>query len=505
VLSWNREAVPYNHTLPWSVLDAIIGLLWVFSVEIEAEFMGRFSLTLSPREDDNSSGCRTPRRDTATPPPVEDSLKRYNPAPDNLQMFASPEDRLNSYYHYHVPDHKQQRKISAWWWIVGAIVVSHVVARYGPPAPPSNNSELSWEDFFIEEGTRLFQSLVALGSIIPHVWSWCAVGIQQEVGSYYEEWKRPPPCPFLRDYENSPQWHLLEQPKAVSIVADALDAWDREKPLFLLLTGTVGVGKFELAMQVAFHLFGDCKDSVLVLDGEEDSSVSQVLLYLERQRGNGAVVILRHAEQATQRFLDLCRALQQEEKVVFVTTTSIGSKTIHQYYKQYGSMERIPQVELEIAVRDELDAYFDEDVAKYFHAIAPFLPLGRNELQGILLLKMEKLGQKQAGRQWKSLVMTEDLAAALLQPTNVEYIEWKHKHNGENILVFSGTGADVLEAGSPIMNKVTAQIKRCLANANPNRVGKLDYDSPTRQGVVSWCDNSSEIESCEVSCRFYLD
>jgi DNA polymerase III delta prime subunit len=411
---------------------------------------------------------------------------------------------LHPYFHYHVPDHKQKRKISAWWWIVGAIVVAHVVARYGPPAPPSND-EVGWEDFFIEEGTRLFQSLVALGSVIPHVWSWCAFSIQQEVASCYEEWKRPAPCPFLRHDKSSLQWYLVEQPKAVSAVADALDAWDQVKPLFLLLTGTVGVGKLELAMQVSFHLFGDCKDAALVLDGEDDPSVSQVLLYLERQRGNGAVVILRHAEQATQMFLDVCRMFQQQQKAVFVATTSIGSKRIHQYYKRYGSMERIPHVELEIAVRDELDAYFDQDVAKHFHAIAAFLPLGRKELQRILLAKIDRLGQKQAGHQWESLVMKEDLATALLQPTNVEYIEWKHKHTGETILVFSGTGADVLEAGSPIMNKVTAQIKRCLANANPNRIGTLDYDSPKRQGVVSWCAKNSEVESCEESCRFYLD
>ena len=171
-------------------------------------------------------------------------------------------------------------------------------------------------------------------------------------------------------------------------------------------------------------------------------------------------------------------------------------------------MERIPKVELEMSVRDELDDYFDEDVAKLFHVIAPFCPIGQAELQGILQLNLKKLSRRQAGHQWKSLVMTEELAAALLDSTKVEYIEWKNKNSGDTVLVFSGTGADVLEAGSSIMNKITAQIKRCLATANPDRVGKLDYKSATQQGVVSWCDDISEIEStspCEESCRFFLD
>lgn len=463
--------------------------------------MGRFSLTLSSPSEDNLDTA-TPRQDSlnkSTPPSVGGTLERYNPPEDNLERYAPSEDRLNTYYYFHVP--VQKRRISVWWWIVGAIVLAHVVARYGPPAPPSK--DLCWEDFFMEEGTRLFQSLVALGSVVPHVWSWCALGIQQEVWSLYEDWTRPPPCPLVL---RSSQWHLVGQPKAVSIVSDALDAWDQQKPLFLLLTGTVGVGKFELAMQVANHVFGDCSDSVLVLDGEHEPSVSLVLHHIERQKGNGAVVILRHAE-AARRFLEVCRALQQD-KVVFVTITSIGTKSIHQYYKQYGSMERIPKVELEMSVRDELDDYFDEDVAKLFHVIAPFCPIGQAELQGILQLNLKKLSRRQAGHQWKSLVMTEELAAALLDSTKVEYIDWKNKNSGDTVLVFSGTGADVLEAGSSIMNKITAQIKRCLATANPDRVGKLDYESATQQGVVSWCDDISEIEStspCEESCRFFLD
>lgn len=97
--------------------------------------------------------------------------------------------------------------------------------------------------------------------------------------------------------------------------------------------------------------------------------------------------------------------------------------------------------------------------------------------------------------------MTDELAATLVGPSFVEYIEWKNKNTGETILVFSGTGAEILETSSPIMNKVTAQIKRCLATATPELVGKLDYDQGTSQGLVSWCAGNS----CYESCRFSLD
>lgn len=140
---------------------------------------------------------------------------------------------------------------------------------------------------------------------------------------------------------------------------------------------------------------------------------------------------------------------------------------------------------------------------QYFHAIAPFVPIGQAELQEILQLHLDRIGGQQAGRQWKSLVMTDELADALVDPSQVEYIEWKDKSTGERILVFSGDGADVIKTGSPLLNKVTAQIKRCLATATPDLVGKLDYDPATREGVVSWCVGSSN--SCYESCRFSLD
>ena len=172
--------------------------------------------------------------------------------------------------------------------------------------------------------------------------------------------------------QNDEHWEIVGQPRAVSIVSDALDAWDRESSLFLLLTGTVGVGKLELAKQVAQRLYGDCAlRAMLVLDGNVDNAdlvSTTISSHIQRQDEHGAVVILRHVEAFTARqIVHLCQLISQQDGVVFIGITGIGTRSIHQNLKQYGSMERIPKVELETTIRDEVDEYFAEDVAKVRH------------------------------------------------------------------------------------------------------------------------------------------
>lgn len=438
-------------------------------------------------------------------------------AVSRIERFAPPEEtslesdgRLNCYCYIHNCEAPKKR-ISIWWWILGGVLVAHVVARYGPPAPPPH-ATTNWQDFFLEEGTQLVQALMTLASVVPHVYTWCAKGLGADVSSVWREWTRPPPCPLVLLDSQQITFHLVGQPRAVSIVEDALNAWDLQRPLFLLLTGTVGVGKFELAKQVASGCFGNCQAATLVLDGEQQNEevVSQVLSHIHSQRGRGAIIILRRLEALSrEQVVSICRAIVSD-KVVLIATTSIGSRSIHQYLKHHESMGDIPKLELEEAIREDVDDYFDgADIAKLFHTVAPFRPIGPTELREILQLRVERLCQEQAGRQWKSLVVTDELAAALVGPSNVEYIEWKQKLTGETILVFSASGADVLETASPIMNKVTAQIYRCLAEPKVNQIGRLDYDGATRQGVVSWC-SSDDTEStvptaCVETCRFSLN
>lgn len=458
--------------------------------------MGRFSLSSSPETHEDED---------------EHQLAPFVPAANTDLVVEPCTPSLNPIYihhnHYPLPQKKHGR-ISLWWIALGAVILAHIISRYGPPAPPPSTSaihSLGWQEFFLQEGTRLCKSLITLGSVIPHVWHWCIHGIRQEMEQVVDEWTRFAPCPIVM---SSKDWHssIVGQSRAVSIVADALDAWNQQSPLFLLLTGTVGTGKLRLARQIAQHVFGeDCTHAVLLVDAQQDDGdllSHEIMRHVSRQGGNGAVVIIRHLEAlSTRQVVHLFKQSSHYEKLIFVGIAGIGTKSIHQYLKLYRNMERIPKMELEMDIRDEVDENFDEPVEKYIHAIAPFAPIGQAELREILQLNVENISRQQEGTRWKSLVMTDELAAALVSPIHVEYIEWKDKTSGETILVFSATGADVLENGSPIMNKVTAQIKQCLTDVAPDRDGKLDYDKSIQQGVVSWCVGTS----CFETCRFSLD
>jgi hypothetical protein len=302
---------------------------------------------------------------------------------------------------------------------------------------------------------------------------------------------------------DSAEWNIVGQPRAVSVISDALDAWNQQSPLILLLTGTVGTGKLELARRIAKHVYSNCTDAVLELDAhqqDEDLVLHEISTLMSRQGEYGGVMIVRHLEAiSTRQVVNLFKSLQQYKLLVFVGITGIGTRTIHQHLKQYKHMEQIPKIELDMNVRDELDGHFDEPVEQYIHTIAPFAPIGQANLREILQLNVEILSRQQEGRLWKALVLTDDLASALVSPSNVEYIEWKDKTSGESVLVFSATGAHVLEHGSPIMNKITAQIKRCLTDVAPDRIGKLDYDKSIDQGIASWCVGTSCFEACRFS------
>ena len=396
---------------------------------------------------------------------------------------------------------------------LAALILAHVIARFGPPAPPPSdnlsNDDHDWHDFFQQQGTRLYQSLTALACVLPHVWHWCIQNIRQEVSHAYDEWTRLPPCPLVIN-ATTVDYHISGQARAVAVVVDAIHAWNQQSPLVLLFSGTVGTGKAELARQmgqlVSSSLLGTtCTDGVLELDAlqqqDHDLFVHNVMMHALRHGSHGAVVIVRHLDaMSTRHVVDILKSLHHYcEKLIFVGITGIGTRAIHHHLKQYKDMKQIPKLQLEMDVRDEVDDYFDEPVEQYIHAIAPFAPIGQAELQEILQFFIAKKSRQEEGIRWKSLVITKELTKALVSPSNVEYIEWKDKTTGETVLVFSATGAHVLEDDSPIMNKITLQIKQCLSDVAPDRIGKLDFDESIGQGVVSWCVGTSCFEACRFS------
>jgi hypothetical protein len=319
--------------------------------------------------------------------------------------------------------------MSVWWWLVSGLIVAHLIARYGPPGPPKllhHADDLTWEEFFEYEIKRLVKASLALLSTIPHVSHWCWQGLREEVATYFQT----PPCPL--HVPDTLELDIVGQLRAVSLLSQAIVAWDQASPLMILLSGSVGVGKMELAQQTANRLFdakcGNRETEFLTIQGDladEASALSQIRQYTY-QRPQGSVVILQHADAMLSR---LCRELRQYSKVVVLATTHLGSKAIHNSIRQYGGdLQQVSKLELDLVVRDELDLALKEDVAQYFHAIAPFVPLGPDELQQILLKKVQRWSGERVNVNWKELRMTSALAQTLTDASKIEYLAWRKRY-----------------------------------------------------------------------------
>jgi hypothetical protein len=429
-------------------------------------------------------------------------------APTSPQGFIQTNDanghRIHPYDCYYSPPN-QQRRISPWWWVALAAIVAHVVARYGPPAPPkldNDHHDLNWGEFFELEWNRLYKALGSLLSTIPYVGRWCWQGLYEDVAELFQ----PAPCAML--LPESLDWtRLVGQPVATAVLSDALDAWDRRGPLLLLHSGTIGVGKLELARQIANVAFQHCTSDpqaeALVIRGDEYGKrmdFGAIISTYISKRPQGGVIILQHIEKlALQNLIQILQSIRRlKSKLIVFATTHVGSRTIHKSLKQ---PKQFSKLELDLSLRHEIDLELETDLTHYFHAVAPFVPLGPKELQLILLQQASEWSQRDT---WKQLRLSSTLAEAWTDSSHIEYLVLRNK--GQDVLVFSSLGAKALTEPSPLYNKLAAQLKRCFgAVGKPEHVADMDYDEHTEEGVFRWCTpHDEQKEFCEEACRFHL-
>jgi DNA polymerase III delta prime subunit len=202
------------------------------------------------------------------------------------------------YYEYQQPPPPPPRTSPLWLRIFWVALLAHLVARYGPVAPPPGDAatrdDSSWEDFWVQEIRQLWRSVKLIGYTTPkYVAEWVVVGLYDDAHSWYhryqhyqqervrlEYWRHcvleipdqwnleEASLPFFHDESNDEnhrrtasrdyQLPIVGQPLAVQATTQAIDAWTQTSPLLLYFAGDRGVGKLELARQVSQRIFGHC-------------------------------------------------------------------------------------------------------------------------------------------------------------------------------------------------------------------------------------------------------
>lgn len=519
----------------------------------------------------------------STPPAARDSETQRLAANHRTESSISKarSDFLGDYNY--IQDEPEKRR---WWlWIVGVAILIHLAVQYAPPAPPPTFADAAaqhagWQSFLESHTRQLVQSLTALAYHTPvHIGKWWMLGLVSDLQQWYQDFNRKNLAATCRMQIPAEQdeWildtHLFGQSTAIETVQDAVTAWDPDAaPLLLYFAGMPGVGKLTTARLLAQQLFStnDCPQrgveaTVLTLDGAtfaetfqsaDETSVRMQLtqrIVSHVQNLNGSVVVLQNVHRiepavlswlvqelsssatqpasrgATDRVQQpstaSLRLRERCRKTVFVfTSSSVGARAVMTNIRVYGGIDHnIPLNTLRLDMMHEMDTHFGVPTAKHFHAVAPFFPLGRQELGQILRLKVAQLSQSKADITWNELVITDAAVDALIDPSQMEYISWKARSSGEQqgatppILTFSSAGASPLQDGRPLMNKLQSKVKTCFAKQQPDKVAVIDFFEFDKEVVLQWCSRSSDSsdeaatkssllqqEPCDVACRFKL-
>ena len=404
--------------------------------------------------------------------PIQPPSVTIHSSSNNIQTNIDDKDDYGLQPHY---NHEYQQlpppRPNLWFRMFLVAIVAHLLARYGPVAPPPDAARDSWEDFWVQELRGLWRSAKLMGYTMPkYVAEWVIVGVYDDIQSAYhryqtyqqersrleywrdcalqipEQWNLELTVSFNesdaeeKQMEKSqfPVTSIVGQSLAVTATIEAIDAWTQTSPLLLYFSGSRGVGKLELARQVAQRIFGHCtkdydelfkasgpvmmlqgRDFALQQDDETGSdeeefttngkSTPSSIIAGRTMRGirvqlyesiirhaqshpNGTAVILQHVEDlaegllativqdltnpsrqasspeerlgygdstATDTHQSLASRLQEAcSKVMFVMTSTVGSKTIAQSLQRYGGAATVQPRELDLALMHEIDMKF---------------------------------------------------------------------------------------------------------------------------------------------------
>ena len=246
---------------------------------------------------------------TFTPPSV--SIRRPRRPWDNSDDSGDNSQAVAFHptnYHYQYDYPPPPKPWLSWRNIIMFAVMAHLVARYGPAAPPPAADSESWEDFWVRELRGLWRTTKLVGYTVPkYVTEWVVVGLWDDAQYYYERYQSYNSVQKELEFwsncslqipthsDNDDDWNLeytvtdismdqidpnnkyyqiVGQSRAIQTTTQALDAWAQSSPLLLYFAGSRGVGKLELARQIGQRLFGHCEQKDNDGRGEDDENSS---------------------------------------------------------------------------------------------------------------------------------------------------------------------------------------------------------------------------------------
>ncbi len=239
----------------------------------------------------------------------------------------------------------------------------------------------------------------------------------------------------LATMEQALQQQVIGQNQAIGAVANAVrrsrtGIAEEQRPIgSFLFVGPTGVGKTELARQLAAFLFDDAKALVRLDMSEymERHTVSKIIGsppgYVGYEEGGQlteiirrrpyAVVLLDEIEKAHPdvfnillQVLDDGRLMDSKgravnfKNTVVIMTSNLGSDVIHEYALGFTPTRRtasgVNQKEMEEKIQDILRHSFKPEFLNRLDAIITFHPLGSSELRQIVALQLERARERLA-------------------------------------------------------------------------------------------------------------
>lgn len=479
---------------------------------------------------------------------------------DPLNPMQLRSFRNNKWVHRNVPVERRR-----WSRHIFVICILIVFQKYLPPPPPPNDT---WNDYISNSTESIMSVVVNALALTYYITYGCFTNIRSDIILHVQHWKQRYEkegmiqilnnmrnnkkdygsyCSFqsmdLHTIQQYLSKRIVGQHSSIHMIAEAVSRpWQSSnKPLTLLLTGPTGVGKYKTLKLLSRLILGEnetrnssivdenvscwmdssssCQHVILELNGldyaldyengQNNSMVDRILHHIHQQKGNGAVILIKHVEQLSESHrLDLIRIVQSPmvkfqikdessmlrkyeqilgfpetlhvddiqlslQNSIFLLTTDVGTKRIFDAIRE--GLNHINDVQN--IIRQDIK----QDLGSYFHMVdyvIPYGPLQFSQMKSALEMEITRMNctfQREMGH---GVQITEQALHILASPSIVEYIEVPYslssstKKNLDSSFVFAARGGHGLPV--KVIQNIMNKVMRDVSFHGPNEFIRID-------------------------------